>query len=179
MTTSSLPEASKRKAAEAARKRGGAVGRSAARLLAVQALYQIAMTGETVEHVLPEFHQHRLAEEMDGLHLGQVDRPLFDTLVSGCVSMQGDLDDMLAAVLDEDWPVERVERLLLIVLRAGAYELSTMPETPARVVISEYLDLAHAFFGGKEPAMVNGVLDRLARHLRIEEFEGGSPALLS
>ncbi len=78
---------------------------------------------------------------------------------------------MLAAVLDEDWPVERLETLLLILLRVGALELSRRPEAPVRVVVSEYVDLAGAFFGGKEPGLVNGVLDKLARALRPEAFE--------
>jgi N utilization substance protein B len=88
------------------------------------------------------------------------------------------LDDMLSAVLDEDWPVERLETLLRIVMRAGVYELSRRPEVPARVVITEYVDLAGAFFGGKEPGLVNGVLDRLARELHPEAFDaqGAAPA---
>ncbi|MCH7796366.1 MAG: N utilization substance protein B, partial [Proteobacteria bacterium] len=86
------------------------------------------------------------------------------------------LDDMLAAVLDENWPVERLEILLRIVMRAGAFELSRRPEVPARVVVAEYVDLAGAFFGGKEPGLVNGVLDRLARALRPEAFEARDAA---
>ena len=77
---------------------------------------------------------------------------------------------MLAAVLDDDWPVERLEPLLLVLLRAGAYELSERPAVPARVVISEYLAVADAFFSAKEPALINGVLDRMGRALRPEEL---------
>ncbi len=147
---------------------------SAARLAAVQALYQIEMAGAPAEAVLVEFLAHRLDEEVDGVRLANADRELFAGLVRGVVADLADLDDMLAAVLDADWPVERLEALLRIVLRAGTFELSERHEVPGRVVIAEYVDLAGAFFGGKEPGLVNGVLDRLARELRPEEFDSGA-----
>lgn len=158
------------------RRDGGApLRRKAARLAAVQALYQLALSGDSVEQVLQQFLQERLGEPLDGLDLGAADRELFADLVRGVAAEQSELDDMLAAVLDEDWPLERLETLLTIVLRGGAYELSERPAVPVRVIISEYVHLADAFFGGKEPAMVNGVLDRIARSLRPEEFaDGGS-----
>jgi N utilization substance protein B len=93
------------------------------------------------------------------------------SLVKGVAAEAASLDDMLAAVLAEDWPVERLETLLRVILRAGAYELGYRPEIPARVAITEYVNLAQAFFHGKEPGMANGVLDRLAHSLRPEEFE--------
>lgn len=170
-----LPPSARQKAAAAARRKGAAAGRSAARLLALQALYQIHITGAPVDQVIDEFLRHRVAEEIDGLRLGDIDQSLFREIVQGTTANREDLDDMLAAVLDEDWPVERLETLLLLLLRAGTFELTGLPAVPARVVISEYLDLAHAFFGGKEPAMVNGVLDRIARHFRVEEFPSGLP----
>jgi N utilization substance protein B len=144
---------------------------SAARLAAVQALYQAELTGAPVAGVLAEFLAHRLDEEVDGVSLAAADRGLLELLVCGVGEERDELDDMLAAVLDEDWPVERIETLLLILLRVGALELSRRPEAPVRVVVSEYVDLAGAFFGGKEPGLVNGVLDRLARALRPEAFE--------
>ncbi len=144
---------------------------SRARLAAVQALYQAELTGSPVEAVLAEFLAHRLDEEVDGLSLATADRGLLELLVRGVGKEREELDDMLAAVLDEDWPVERLETLLQILLRVGALELSRRPETPVRVVISEYVDLASAFFGGKEPGLVNGVLDRMARALRPEDFD--------
>jgi len=158
--------------------RGGQRGaqRSAARLAAVQALYQVAMTGAPAEKVLAEFLEHRMAEDLDGLRLAVPDRRLLADLVTGVAAEAEELDDMLAAVLDENWPVERLETLLRVVLRAGAYEVAGRRDVPARVVISEYVDLADAFFGGKEPGLVNGVLDRLARSLRPEEFEAEGPA---
>jgi N utilization substance protein B len=155
-----------------ARKSGKGGGKqSAARLAAVQALYQAELTGAPVEAVLAEFFALRLDEEIDGLSLAAADRGLLDLLVRGAGKERDELDDMLAAVLDEDLPVERLETLLRILLRVGALELSRRPEAPVRVVVSEYVDLAGAFFGGKEPGLVNGVLDRLARALRPEEFE--------
>jgi N utilization substance protein B len=149
----------------------GGAKQSAARLAAVQALYQAELTGAPVEAVLAEFLAFRLDEEVDGLSLAAADRGLLEFLVRGTGKERDELDDMLAAVLDDEWPVERLETLLRILLRVGALELSRRPEAPVRVVVSEYVDLAGAFFGGKEPGLVNGVLDRLARALRPEAFE--------
>jgi len=158
--------------ANRARKSGkGGAKQSAARLAAVQALYQAELTGAPVEAVLAEFIALRLGEEIDGVSLAGADRVLLELLVRGVGKERDELDDMLAAVLDEDWPVERLETLLRILLRVGALELSRRPEAPVRVVVSEYVDLAGAFFGGKEPGLVNGVLDKLARALRPEAFE--------
>ncbi len=151
--------------------KGGGAKQSAARLAAVQALYQAELTAAPVEAVLAEFLALRLDEELDGVSLAAADRGLLELLVRGVGKERDELDDMLAAVLDEDWPVERLETLLQILLRVGALELTRRPETPVRVVVSEYVDLAGAFFGGKEPGLVNGVLDRLARALRPEAFE--------
>ncbi|MBV9521452.1 MAG: transcription antitermination factor NusB [Alphaproteobacteria bacterium] len=149
--------------------------RSVARLLAVQALYQIelnrlAPSSAEIDAVVGEFVKHRLGQEIEGEHLGEADRTLFIDIVRGASARQGDLDGMLAGALTEEWPIHRLETILRAILRAGTYELSARPDIPPRVVISEYLDVAHAFFAGKEPAMVNGVLDRLARLLRPEDL---------
>lgn len=149
---------------------GAGQRRSTARLAAVQALYQIEMTGMATEAVIGEFLDHRLKEEVDGVRLEGADRRMLRDLIAGVALEATALDDMLSAVLEEDWPVERLETLLRLVLRAGAYELSERPDVPPRVVITEYVDLADAFFGGKETGLVNGVLDRLARSLRPEAF---------
>ena len=149
----------------------GGAKQSAARLAAVQALYQAELTGAAVDTVLAEFFAYRLDEEVDGVSLATADRGLLELLVRGVGKERDELDDMLAAVLDEDWPVERLEILLQILLRVGALEMTRRPEAPVRVVVSEYVDLAGAFFGGKEPGLVNGVLDRLARALRPEAFD--------
>jgi N utilization substance protein B len=144
--------------------------RGAARLAAIQALYQLELTGATPNAVIEEFVRHRLGEEQEGLNLAELDRGLFASLVQGVAKERDQLDDMLSAVLAEDWPVERLERILRVILRTGTYELAHFSGTPARVVISEYVALTDGYFLGKEPAMANGVLDRLARSLRPEEF---------
>lgn len=153
-----------------AREPQGLSRRGAARLAAVQALYQLELTESAPDAVITEFVRHRLSEEQDGLTLIDLDRELFATLVRGVAKEGGQLDDMLSAVLADDWPVERLERLLRVILRTGTYELEHFAGTPARVVISEYVALTDGFFLGREPAMANGVLDRLARVLRPEEF---------
>ncbi len=153
-----------------AKSRNASLPRSVARLAAVQALYQIEMTGTATETVIDEFLDHRLIEELDGVRLDGADRRMLRDLIAGVALEATALDDMLSAVLEEGWPVERLETLLRLVLRAGAYELSERPDIPPRVVIAEYVDVADAFFGGKEPGLVNGVLDRLARALRPEVF---------
>ena len=160
-------------------KRSGGMPRSTARLAAVQALYQLELCGGDVEQVIAEFTRHRLGEVVDGVDLVKPDRALFAELVRGVVRNRRDLDDMIAAVLVEDWTIERLETLLACILRAGAHELADRGDIPARVVISEYVDLADAFYGDKETGLVNGVLDRLARELRPAELavpgDGGKP----
>jgi N utilization substance protein B len=148
--------------------------RLAARLAAVQALYQLAMSDTSVAEVTEQFLKERLKEEVDGLSLADADRKLFRSLVLGAARAIEDSDNMLAGVLPEDWPLERIETLLLALFRAAVHELADLPETPARVIITQYMDVAHAFFGGKEPGFVNSLLDRLARELRPEEF-GAAP----
>lgn len=160
----------------AGKSQGSGLRRSAARLAAVQALYQIEMTGQASETVIDEFLDHRLKEEVDGVRLDGADRKMLRDLVIGVAREASTLDDMLSAVLEDGWPVERLETLLRLVLRAGAYELSERLDIPPRVVIAEYVDLADAFFGGKEPGLVNGVLDRLARSLRPEALAAGGAA---
>jgi N utilization substance protein B len=160
-------------------KRGtGGTPRSTARLAAVQALYQLELSGGDVEQVIGEFTAHRLGETIDDVKLVKADQTLFAGLVRGVVRNRRDLDDMIAAVLVEDWTIERLETLLACILRAGAHELADHPDTPARVIISEYVDLADAFYADKETGLVNGVLDRLARELRPSELAvpGGKAA---
>ena len=148
-----------------------AVGRSAARLMAVQALYQIAIVEAPASRVVEEFLRHRLDvaktdPDDDDAPLAAPDRVFFVRLVDGVSATADDLEHMIAAVLDEAWPLARVEPLLLQVLRCGAYELDAVTDVPVAVVIDEYINVAHAFYGGREPAFVNGVLDKLARTLR-------------
>lgn len=148
-------------------------GLSAARLLAVQALYQMAVGSQSAREVLQEFLQHRVEEDIEGLKHASVNRELLAELVEGVAGKHDELDDMIAAVLDEDWTLDRLEILMHALLRAATFELAERLEAPARVVISEYVDLANAFFDrGRETAFVNGLLDRLAHVLRAEEFGG-------
>lgn len=174
-----MPASAENQESSASRREGGVSQRRAARLAAVQALYQIEMTDGTAERVVPDFLSHALGQEIDGVPLANLDRAFFAELVIGVCKETEELDDMLSAMLAEAWPIERLETLLKIILRAGAYELAHRPEIPAQAVIAEYVALAHAFFDGKEPGMANGVLDALARYLRGEEFGAGevSPLL--
>ncbi|HUC66571.1 MAG TPA: transcription antitermination factor NusB [Stellaceae bacterium] len=167
---------------EATRPRSGGATRrrSVARLAAVQALYQIDLSGAPPETVIAEFLKHRLGREIDGEQYGEADPALFADIVRGTIGRQADLDRAIAAVLTPDWPLERLETVLRAVLRAGAFELMARSDVPAPVAISEYLDIAHAFFSGKEPGLVNGVLDKLAHRLRpaddADEKHGGPSA---
>jgi N utilization substance protein B len=153
--------------------------RTAARLAAVQALYQMEVTDITPANVVREFIRHRLGEAAVASEeetIGIADEVLFAELVEGISARRAELDGHISAALTPDWPLERLEIILRSILRAGAYELLASPQVPTRVTISEYLDIAHAFFAGKEPGLVNGVLDRLARTLRpdgMREETGG------
>ena len=169
MKSSSTKRKAKSGGSQKASSQRAARRRSNARLAAVQALYQIEMTGVSVEQAVKEFLEVRLKEDIDGMDLAEADRGLMSDVVRGAAARQGELDDMLSAVLDPDWPVERLEILLRALLRAGVYELSERRTVPVAVTISEYLSVADAFFSGREPAMVNGVLERVARALRPEE----------
>ncbi len=153
-----------------ARQRGGGA-RSAARLAAVQAIYQIEMTDAKPKSVIAEFAQYKLAEKtIEGDEMLAPDTELFTELVAGTYAGLVDLDEKIGKVLTADWPLERLETVLRAILRLGAFELASRIDVPARVVITEYLDVAHAFFSGKEPGMVNGVLDRLAHIYRPAEM---------
>jgi N utilization substance protein B len=147
--------------------------RSVARLAAVQALYQLDVGGGSAATVIAEFVRHRLGREVDGENYGEADTALFTDVVEGTIARQADIDGAIGGVLTPDWPLDRLEVTLRAVLRAGTYELMARTDVPARVVISEYLDIAHAFFSGKEPGLVNGVLDRLAHALRPGDLEAG------
>lgn len=144
--------------------------RTAARLAAVQALYQVDLAGVSPAIVIAEFIKHRLSRESagEGEDFGLPDEKLFANVVEGVSARREEVDQHIAAALTPDWPLERLEVILRAILRAGAYELMARPDVPTRVVISEYLDIAHAFFTGKEPGLINGVLDRLARTLRFD-----------
>ena len=144
---------------------------SAARLAAVQALYQMDIAGDGIEDVVAEFLTHRLADWTEDGQSIDADTDLFATLTRGAGARRDDIDALIVGALAEGWTIERLELLLRAVLRVGTFELMARPETPAKVVIDEYIDVAHAFFGKGPPGFVNGVLDRLAHDLRPGEFD--------
>jgi N utilization substance protein B len=144
--------------------------RGPARLAAVQALYQMDLGGVTLEDVIAEFETYRFGQEIDGETYRDADRAFFREIVSGVVADQRRLDPTIAAALTPGWPLTRLDATLRALLRAGTYELGTRNDIPARVVISEYIEVAKAFFEGDVPAMVNAVLDTLAKRLRAAEF---------
>jgi transcription antitermination protein NusB len=151
---------------------GGARRRSIARLAAVQALYQLELNpGRGAEAVVGEFIHHRLGRDIDGDNYGEADEALFAEIVRGVAADRERLDATLSAALSEEWPLPRLETLLRLILEAGAWELVHRPDIPPRVTMSEYVQIAYAFFAGREPGLANGVLDRLARTLRAAELE--------
>jgi len=145
--------------------------RGAARLAAVQALYQMELSDGGVSDVVAEYEHMRLGQEVDGDAYLEADVSWFRGVVAGVVKDQLTLDPMIHDTLPDDWPLSRIDTLLRSILRCGVFELSTRKDVPSRVVISEYLDVAKAFFEEDEPKLVNGVLDRLARELRPDEFK--------
>jgi transcription antitermination protein NusB len=144
--------------------------RSTARLHAVQALYQMDITGAGLNEILAQFESHWLGREVEGEQYLPAEAAFFRDIVSGVVGVQRDLDPRIDAALEATWPLKRIEVILRSVLRAGAYELSRRTDIPARVVVSEYVDVARAFVDKTETGMVNAVLDRLARNVRAGEF---------
>jgi N utilization substance protein B len=152
--------------------------RRAARLAAVQALYQWEQGGGGASAIVREFTDHHIGKNVDGIDLPAADLRLFGDLVQGTTSHAAELDDMISGVLTEDWTLERLESILRAVLRSGAYELAHRPDIPPKVVISEYLAVADAFLGEPETRLANGVLDQLAHALRPTEMgeARGGPA---
>ena len=140
--------------------------RSAARLAAVQALYQRQMEGTPLARLLDEFHQHRLGQEIEDAQYVRAEVEFFDDVVSGVVAREEEIDALLAERLTSDWRLERLDKTLLQILRAGAYELLARPDIPPGTTISEYLDVAHAFFEKRDTRIVNGVLDAVAKAVR-------------
>ena len=151
-------------------KRPRASSRSAARLAAVQALYQMDMTGIDLNDVIAEFEVHRLGKEIEGCQFAEAEGAFFHDLVQGVVREQLELDPMIDKHLAEGWRLTRVDSILRAILRAGAFEILSRDDVPARVAISEYVDIAHAFFAEDEPKVVNGILDKIGRKNRPQEF---------
>lgn len=154
--------------------------RSSARLAAVQGLYQIDLAGASSETVIHEFARHRIGQEQDGEEFVTPDPQLFADIVRGVQGRLSDVDQLLGGLLDRQWSLERMELLLRAILRAGAWELLGNSAVAPHIIINDYIDVTHAFFAGREPGMVNGVLDKLARTLRADEMaakgKGGAGA---
>jgi transcription antitermination protein NusB len=140
--------------------------RSAARLAAVQALYQQEMEKVPLAKLLHEFHHHRLGATIEGVEYAEAEVDFFDDLVSGVDARSEELDGLIAARLPEEWPLNRLDKPMRQILRAGAYELAARIDVPTGTVISEYVDVAKAFYGQKEAGFVNGILDAVAKDVR-------------
>jgi transcription antitermination protein NusB len=147
--------------------------RGAARLAAVQALYQMDIAGAGLNDVLAEFESHWLGNEVEGEKYLPAEAAFFRDVVSGVVRDQARLDPLIDEALSKGWPLQRIDAILRAVLRAGSYELEHRKDVPGRVVVSEYVDVAHAFVEKDETGMVNAVLDQIARQFRADEFVRG------
>jgi len=144
--------------------------RSLARLAAVQALYQMDMAQTDLNDVITEFISHRFAGEVGKDNYPNADRRFFSKLVRGVVERQLEIDPMIDQQLAEGWRLQRIDSILRAILRSGAFELLAMADVPGRVVINEYVDVSRAFLDSDDPKVVNGVLDALARRIRVDEF---------
>jgi N utilization substance protein B len=144
--------------------------RGAARLAAVQALYQMDLAGSGLNEILAEFESHWIGREVEGAQYLPAEAAFFRDVVSGVVREQRELDPLIDDALSKNWPLKRIDTVLRAALRAGAYELIHRRDVPARVVFTEYADVAAAFVERDETGMVNAVLDHLARRLRAAEF---------
>lgn len=150
--------------------------RSAARLAAVQALYELDLAGGSADAVMRDFIETRLGGTVplageDALGESAVagaDTGLFTRVVRGTLDRRPHIDEMIASALSKGWTMDRLEAVLRNILRAGAFELSQETNVPPKVAISEYVDVAHAFYSGPEPGLVNAVLDRIAHVVRPE-----------
>jgi N utilization substance protein B len=142
------------------------LSRSAARLAAVQALYQQDMEGIPVARLLHEFHHHRLGATIDGVEYADAEVDFFDDLVTGVEARGEELDALIAGKLAKDWSLARLDKPMKAILRAGAYELLARSDVPTGTVISEYVDVAKAFYDKRESGFVNGLLDAVAKAVR-------------
>jgi N utilization substance protein B len=144
--------------------------RGAARLAAVQALYQMDIAGAGLNDVFAEFESHWLGSEVEGEKYLPAEAAFFRDVVSGVVRDQKELDPLIDQALARGWPLKRIDAIIRAVLRAGSYELEHRKDVPARVVVTEYVDVANAFVDKDETGMVNAVLDQIARRFRANEF---------
>lgn len=140
--------------------------RSAARLAAVQALYQLEMEGTPLSVLLHEFHQHRLGATIEDVTYAQAEESFFDDIVTGVDKRREEIDGLVVARLSTGWSLERLDKPMRQILRAGAYELLARKDVATGTVISEYVDVAHAFYDKREAGFVNGLLDAVAKDVR-------------
>jgi N utilization substance protein B len=145
--------------------------RGMARLAAVQALYQMDVARTDARAVIEEFTLHRFHGEAEKAYYDKTDEAFFKDLVLGVVDKQREVDPLVGAHLAKGWRLARIDSILRAILRAAAYELQERRDVPVRVIINEYVDIAHAFFGGEEPGVVNGILDAIARAVRSGEIK--------
>jgi N utilization substance protein B len=145
--------------------------RSAARLAAVQALYQQEMEGIPIARLLREFHEHRLGATIEEAQYVEAEQSFFDDVVIGVDARRIEIDDAIADKLAEGWSLERLDRPMRAILRAGTYELLARKDVPVGSVISEYVDVAHAFYDKRESGFVNGLLDAVAKEARPARAE--------
>ncbi|MGO7038766.1 transcription antitermination factor NusB [Rhizobium acaciae] len=142
--------------------------RGAARLAAVQALYQMDVGGTGVLEIVAEYEAHRLGQEIDGETYLKADAAWFRSIVSGVVRDQVRLDPLIAAALQDDWALSRLDSTVRAILRAGVFEITDRKDVPVAVIVTEYVEIAQAFFDDDEPKLVNAVLDRIAKQVRGE-----------
>jgi N utilization substance protein B len=145
---------------------GSSRARAAARLAAVQALYQHEMEGTPQAQLLDEFHRHRIGMEIDEAQFADAEVAFFDDVVKGVIARQEEIDALISSKLAQGWVLGRLDRTLAQILRAGSYELLARADVPTGTVINEYLDVAHAFFDARETKFVNGVLDAVGKQVR-------------
>ncbi len=145
--------------------------RAAARLAAVQALYQMEVSGKGLAETQAEFESFWIGNEIEGEQYNEAEIAFFRDILSGVLAEQGPIDRAIDRTLAKGWPLVRVDAVIRAILRAGSYELLRRKDVPARVVIKEYVDVAGAFFERDEAGMINAVLDALARQYRAQEFE--------
>ena len=144
--------------------------RGAARLAAVQALYQMDVTGVGLLEIASEYESFRLGKEVDGDLYRDADPQWFRMIIAGVVDNQRQIDPVIHQSLPESWPLSRVDSTLRAILRAGVFELMKKQDVPVAVIVSEYVDIAKAFYDAEEPGLVNAVLDRVAG--RVREGQG-------
>lgn len=143
--------------------------RRAARLSAVQALYQMDISGYPSKTVINEFLNHRFGHA-DEVGMVEADEAFFEDIVTGVIQFQDDIDALISDHLSAKWSLKRLDKTLRAIMRAGAYEVMRRPDVPALVVIDQYVSIAADFYNGKESGFVNGALDRIAKKVRAAEF---------